>query len=53
MDYLPLFHSLRGEPCVVVGGGVVAARKVRLLQQAGATVTVVAPQLCTVLEQEA
>ncbi|MEJ2643624.1 MAG: siroheme synthase CysG [Gammaproteobacteria bacterium] len=53
MDYLPLFHNLRGEPCLVVGGGVVAARKVRLLQQAGAAVTVVAPALCTVLEQEA
>lgn len=46
MDYLPLFHKLTNVRCVVVGGGIVAARKVRLLNSAGAQVVVVAPELC-------
>jgi len=53
MDYLPLFLDLRGRPCVVVGGGQVAARKLGLLLRAGARVTVVAPQLCAEIEQRA
>lgn len=42
MDYLPLFHNLRNQPCLVVGGGEVALRKIRTLLSAGADVTVVA-----------
>ncbi len=45
MDYLPLFTNLHGRRCVVVGGGAIALRKARLLQQAGARVFVVAPQI--------
>ncbi|TCP13077.1 uroporphyrinogen-III C-methyltransferase /precorrin-2 dehydrogenase [Crenobacter luteus] len=45
MDYFPIFLKLQGRACVVVGGGEVALRKVRLLSQAGARVTVVAPAL--------
>lgn len=46
MDYLPLFHKLTNARCVVIGGGIVAARKVRLLLSAHADVVVIAPQLC-------
>lgn len=45
MDYLPLFHNLRGHQVLVVGGGEVALRKARLLAQAGACLRVVAPTL--------
>ncbi len=45
MDYLPIFLNVKGKNCLVVGGGEVALRKSRLLVQAGALVTIVAPEL--------
>ncbi|HEX4351616.1 MAG TPA: NAD(P)-dependent oxidoreductase, partial [Polyangiales bacterium] len=45
MDYFPMFMDLRGERCLVVGGGDVAARKASLLLRAEARVIVVAPEL--------
>jgi len=44
MDYLPVFLALNERPCLVVGGGDVAARKIALLLRARATITVVARQ---------
>ena len=41
MKYYPLFLDLAGRECLVVGAGVVAARKVRSLLECGARVTVV------------
>lgn len=52
MDYLPIFLDVRGQPCLVVGGGDVAARKTAMLLRAGASVTVQAPALCAALEAE-
>ncbi|HEY4377509.1 MAG TPA: bifunctional precorrin-2 dehydrogenase/sirohydrochlorin ferrochelatase [Acidimicrobiales bacterium] len=40
----PVLLDLRGAPCLVVGGGTVAARKVDGLRESGAKVTVVAPE---------
>lgn len=51
MNFLPAFLHLEQQPCLVVGGGEVAARKVHLLQRAGARVTVVAPDLCPSLQR--
>ncbi len=46
MEFLPIFLNLKQRPCVVIGGGEVAARKISLLLNAGAQVTVYAPTLC-------
>ncbi len=45
MFYLPLYHRLQGAPCLVVGGGTTALRKLRWLLRAEARVTLVAPQV--------
>ncbi|HEV2439991.1 MAG TPA: bifunctional precorrin-2 dehydrogenase/sirohydrochlorin ferrochelatase [bacterium] len=41
--YYPAFLDLRDRPCTVIGGGALAAEKVRGLLEAGARVTVIAP----------
>jgi len=45
MGYYPLFLEMKGRPCLVVGGGQVAQRKVEGLLAAEAAVTVVSPDL--------
>lgn len=45
MDFLPIFLNIREQPCLVVGGGEVAARKCAMLLRAGARVTLLAPAL--------
>ncbi len=51
MEYLPIFIQIKHRPCLVVGGGSIAARKVALLRKAQADVTVVAPELCDELKK--
>ncbi len=46
MRYFPAFHDLSARPTLVVGGGELAARKLRLLLKAGAQAVVVAPAVC-------
>lgn len=45
MEFLPLFHNLRGSQVLVVGGGEIALRKSRLIAEAGAVIRVVAPEI--------
>ena len=45
MRYLPLHFDLKGRPVLVVGGGELARRKVSLLLAAGASITLVAPEI--------
>ncbi len=51
MDYLPIFLDIQQKPCLLVGGGEVAERKVDLLRRAHALVTVISPQLTPPLER--
>ena len=43
MKYYPIFLDVKDRPVLVVGAGKIALRKVRALVEAGARVTVVAP----------
>ncbi|MCI8962874.1 MAG: bifunctional precorrin-2 dehydrogenase/sirohydrochlorin ferrochelatase [Eubacterium sp.] len=45
MSYFPLFMELKDRDCLVVGGGRVAWRKVKVLMDFGAQVSVVAPEI--------
>jgi uroporphyrin-III C-methyltransferase / precorrin-2 dehydrogenase / sirohydrochlorin ferrochelatase len=45
VSHYPVFLDLRGEPCVVLGGGALAAAKVRDLLLAQARVTLISPGL--------
>lgn len=47
--WLALFVDFNDKPCLIVGGGVIAARKAQRLLSAGARLTVVAPQLGTTM----
>ncbi|MBP1156611.1 MULTISPECIES: bifunctional precorrin-2 dehydrogenase/sirohydrochlorin ferrochelatase [unclassified Paenibacillus] len=48
--WYPIMLDLEGKPCLIVGGGRVAERKARTLMKAGASVTVVSPQVTPQLE---
>lgn len=45
MDYFPLFFKLKDRECLVVGGGAVAARKIRLLLKTNVKLSLVAKEL--------
>jgi precorrin-2 dehydrogenase/sirohydrochlorin ferrochelatase len=47
MSYYPVFLEMKERRCLVIGGGLVAERKVATLVEAGARVTVIAPELTT------
>ena len=50
---LPIFLKLEGRNCLVVGGGSIGEAKVESLLSAGANITLVAPQITTVLGEHA
>ena len=50
MNYFPAFFDLRERRALIVGGGEIAARRLRLLLKAGAKVTVVAPRIAEEIE---
>ncbi len=50
MNFYPIYLRLHGQPCVVVGGGPVAERKVLSLLEAHGEVTVVSPTFTPTLQ---
>lgn len=51
MEFLPVFLKLSNQDCLVVGGGPVAARKVKLLIGANAVIQVISPDLCNEMQE--
>lgn len=51
MSYFPMFIELKNEDCLVVGGGKIALRKVKMLLDFGAAVTVVAPEILPEIQE--
>jgi precorrin-2 dehydrogenase / sirohydrochlorin ferrochelatase len=45
VKYYPVFWDIKDKKCVVVGGGDVAARKIKRLHDCGAEIIVISPQL--------
>lgn len=52
MQNYPIFVDLKNQPCLMVGAGPVALRKIRLMRSAGAKITVVAPTMCDDMREE-
>ncbi len=50
-DLYPIYADLTGRTVLVVGGGIVAARKVKALLKRQIRVTVVAPEICPELQE--
>ena len=46
MDHLPIFINIRKKPCIVIGGGDIALRKINLLLKAKAKVDCLSPLFC-------
>ena len=51
--HYPVMLKITGKKCVIIGGGEVAARKLNTLCEAGAEVTIVAPEFCDLLQKAA
>ncbi len=51
MGFIPLFLQVEGKPCLVVGGGEVATRKLGPLLDAGARVTVISLKVTDEIER--
>ena len=46
MDHLPIFINIRKKPCLVIGGGDIALRKINILLKAQAKVDCLSPLFC-------
>ena len=53
MIYFPVFFDLKAQKVLIVGGGEVARRKLALLESAGASVTLVAPEVIAAIQERA
>lgn len=46
MKYMPLFIDMHGRDILIIGGGKIALRRARQFVEAGARLTVIAPEIC-------
>ncbi|MCY3803275.1 MAG: siroheme synthase CysG [Gammaproteobacteria bacterium] len=53
MNYLPVFLDIKNKPCLVIGGGQIASRKISLLVRAQAEITVIAPEITPEIHDQA
>jgi uroporphyrin-III C-methyltransferase/precorrin-2 dehydrogenase/sirohydrochlorin ferrochelatase len=51
MSLLPLFIDIKNKPCLIVGGGKIAARKLKMLCKAEADITIIAPNICNEIKE--
>ena len=51
--YYPVFLDLNGRPCVLIGGGEVAERKIQSLLECHARVTVISPAVTSAIQERA
>ena len=51
MGYFPFYIDIENKKCVVVGGGVVALRKIEKILPFNPEITVVAPKICREIEE--
>lgn len=51
MSYFPFFMEIKEQKCLVVGGGMVALRKIEKLLPFGVEITVVSPAFCMEIEE--
>ena len=51
MSYFPFFMEIKDKECLVVGGGMVALRKIEKLLPFGVKITVVSPVFCSEIEE--
>ena len=51
MSYFPFFMEIKDQHCLVVGGGIVALRKIEKLLPFGVKITVVSPAFCSEVEE--
>ena len=51
--YYPVFLDLEGKPCVIIGGGEVAERKIKGIRECRARVTVISPEVTPGIEEMA
>ena len=53
MTLFPAFLKLQGRPVLIIGGGPIAEQKLAALLDAGALVTLVAPQITPAIREQA
>lgn len=51
MEFLPLLIDIEKKPCLVVGGGIIAERKIETIIECGPVIEVVAPKVTIYIEK--